>query len=46
MITKHFIKILVIFTGMIVFGLLGISIINHFGFEKNFDILDNTQVAK
>ncbi len=30
MLTKHFFKILVIFMGMILLGLVGIFLINHF----------------
>jgi len=48
MITKHFFKTLVIFTGMILLGLVGIFLVSYFGQgEKQLNALNNkTQVAK
>ena len=46
MITKHFFKILIIFIGMIVFGLFGVFVVNHFYPEQSLNTSDNTQVAK
>jgi hypothetical protein len=46
MITKHFLKTLVVFSAMIALGLIGIFALNYF--EKNTDteILDDVGFAK
>lgn len=44
MVTKHFFKILIIFSVMIILGLIGVFLVNRFG--NNEDTLNNVGVAK
>jgi len=46
MVTKHFLKTLIIFTGMIILGLTGIFLVGHFDKENNSKIFDNIGFAK
>jgi len=46
MITKHFFKTLVIFTGMIIFGLIGVFLVNHFDQNEKSNIEKSTDIAK
>jgi hypothetical protein len=48
MINKHFFKLLFLFTGMIVFGLLGIFLVSSYGEKvpKTKAVESKTQVAK
>lgn len=44
---KHFIKTLLIFTGMIFLGLLGVYLINHFDKSGNSEQIPNSiNIAK
>lgn len=45
MITKHFFKILILFTAMIILGLIGVFGVGYFGKESNNNKPDG-QVAK
>jgi hypothetical protein len=47
MVTKHFFKILFIFIGMIIIGLLGVALVNSFsGGSSSTASRNNVQVAK
>ena len=46
MVTKHFFKILIVFTGMIILGLVGILLVDHFDEGKAIKMLNNAEVAK
>jgi hypothetical protein len=48
MLTKHFFKILILFTAMIAMGLIGIFLVSHFGEEgtQADPVNSQTQVAK
>ncbi len=43
MITKHFVKILLIFSSMIILGLIGVSLVSHFDQNKTGQ---NNTIAK
>jgi hypothetical protein len=43
--SKHFLKTLILFLGMIVIGLLGIFLVNHYGFRSP-DTATGASVAK
>lgn len=42
MFTRHFVKILVTFTGMIVLGLIGVLLTNYYNQNSNESIFVNT----
>jgi len=46
MVTKHFFKILVVFTGMIILGLLGVLLVNYFDKGEASKMLNNSRVAQ
>lgn len=48
MVTKHFFKILMIFTVMIILGLLGVFVVNYLDQKATqaIDVENATQVAK
>jgi hypothetical protein len=44
---KHFIKTLIIFVGMILLGLLGVYLVNHFDKDNTKEVVpNNANIAK